>query len=337
MGKRILDNIELIRGSHPFIDCLYGVLTSANLFDKPKYMLSGMTGLSFKFIAHKRLLVSSTLMYDRALEHSDAIDILGIYSESWAGRINNPTFQLHQKYLIKRIRESIDNGYGVVGWITIGQRKDVDFGIIYGYDDYDRVLYYKTRGKNEQLVMLYENVGIVNAASWCYHFIGEKVEKDIIDIYRKSLETAIDEWEIPYKLPHQTNSEFASGRKAYEHMTEALEKGDYDEYGANSIINYYINYKLEIYEYLKEVIKEFPELDRALERYGELNGICHSMEDLIDRRWGRNKLDRSNAPVLVKCFKEAQVIEERAVNELKKYFKELLDNRYIDYYDIKKF
>jgi hypothetical protein len=337
MGKRVLGNIELSRGSHPFIDCLHGVLTAAGLFDKPKYMLSGMSGLSFKFIAHKRLIISSTLMYDRAAEHRNAIDILGVYAESWAGRINNCTFQLHQKHLIKRIKESIDEGYGVIGWITVGQRRDVDFCIIYGYDDNDRVLFYKTRGRNEQLLMLYENVGIVNAASWCYHFIGERVEKDIIDIYRKSLETAIDEWEIPYKLPHQTNSEFASGRRAYKHMIEALEKGDYDEYGANSIINYYITYKQEIYQYLKEVIKEFPELDGALERYGKLKDISTDMEGLIVRGWDRNKLDKSKAPGLIKCFKEAEEVEESAVNELKAYFKEMLDNRFIDYFDVKKF
>jgi hypothetical protein len=191
----------------------------------------------------------------------------------------------------------------VIGWLPLHE-KHSDFGVVTGYDDDDEVIFYRNRWSRTTHVLLYRNIGLVNSASWYFHIIGNKADKDVIDIYKDSLEKAVDEWEIPYKLPYTTNYEFASGKNAYDFMIKALECGDFDEYGASDIMNIYINFKQQIYEYFQEMTRELPRVQPILEEYSRLKEVAGEMCRYVKRVWGNNKIDRNDIPEIIYCFKK---------------------------------
>lgn len=331
---RILENINLKNElSRSYIDCLYGVLLPLNYFDGPSFMLSGMTGMAFKFVAHKNLIPASTETYSLVDSSWRAVDMLGIHSEIYSGVNNSLTFPLYQENTIRRIKESIIKGNGVLTWAP----GLMEFGVIIGYDDEDEVFYYKDRIKQFNQVMLYKNFGKTNAVFWICQVVGNRIHKDIRDIYRDSLEVCVDEWEIPYKANPHTRNEFGSGKKAYEYLINALETQEYHEFGACRIINYNILAKNETYLYINEVKNEFPELNTAAGKYRVLNDIYQKIHEIVPEDYQINRIKSCDIPQLIQYFKQAVKVEEEAVWEVKKYLKEILGNRYIDILDVKKF
>jgi len=110
MREKILQNIHIAKESRSYIDCLYSLLSSAGMFDLPKYMLYGMTGMAFKFSIHKRMLPSSLDLYDWRWENWRAVNVLGIYNETYSGSPLDSTFHIYQKNMILKIKQSIDAG-----------------------------------------------------------------------------------------------------------------------------------------------------------------------------------------------------------------------------------
>lgn len=334
MAGRILENIELSNeSSRSYIDALYAVLSSGGLYKDTKYMLAGMTGMAFVFTAHKNLIPASVDVYSLKETGWRALDILGFYSEIYAGANNNITFPLHQKKAAERIKQSVDNGIGVVIWAP----RRMEFGVVHGYDDEDEVFYCLDRLLPGEQILLYKNLGKTDSVFWMCQIVGECIEKDIRDIYMDSLEVCVDEWETPYKAEPHSNREYGSGRKAYEYMIKALEDGKFHNNGAIRIIRCNILCKKEIYQYLNEVMKELPDIKPAVSKYKELNEVCDYIDGLLP--------DTDQAPVsqlvvtpgLLDSLKQAKETEELAVSEVKKYLKDILNNRYIDALDVKKF
>ena len=330
----ILENINLKNElSRSYIDCLYGVLTPINYFDGSSFMLSGMTGMAFKFVAHKNLIPASTEVYSVGESSWRAVDMLGIYSEIYSGVNSSLTFPLYQENTLRRIKESIVNRKGVLTWAP----GLMEFGVINGYDDEDEVLYYKDRVKQFNQVMLYKNFGKTNAAFWICQIIGDRIDKDIRDIYIDSLEVCIDEWEIPYKANPHTREEFGSGKKAYEYLINALEAQDYHKWGVCKIINYNILSKNETYFYMNKVKDEFPDLSTAANKYKVLNDIYQEIHEIVPEDYQLNRIKNADLPQLIQYFKQALEVEGEAVGEVKEYLKEILGNRYIDILDVKKY
>ena len=335
-GARKLEGIELAKESRAYIDCLHSVLTGAGKFSGPKYLLSGMTGFAFIFSAHKELIVASTEMYGLRTTALESLDILGYYTEVYSGLKNHPTFPLHQKKAIIRVKESIDAGMGVIIWAP----GITDFGVIYGYDDGAEVFLYKDRHHKDTQVLLYRNLGRVEANFWMCQVIGENIEKDIRDIYLDSLEYAVDIWETPYIDETVHNRALASGRKAYEYLISGMKSGDFYELGAAKLIYYNTIAREEAYHYMNEVKEELPECYAAYLKYKELHDIYQRAKSILPPHPvpGQNfKLDRSMLPQLIEYCEEAWRKEEEAVGELKQLLNERLGNRYIDILDVKKF
>ncbi|MDF2519895.1 MAG: hypothetical protein K0R84_523 [Clostridia bacterium] len=350
MAEKYLDNIHLEFESRSQTDCLYSILTSAKLYSGPKFMLSGMSGLAFLFVAHKNLSEPSTEMYAIGNTSRRAARTLGIYSETYDGTNDEPTFPLYQRKAIERMRESIDRGVGVLVWAP----RTAEFGIICGYDDEDGVFYFKDRFKDGNSILLYNNVGKVSTGNyWLCQIFEDKVDKDIRDIYMDSLEICVDEWEIPY-APHggerQARYEFGSGEKAYEFLLRALEGGDFIYIGLRKIISYAVQSKKETYQYLQEVQKEFNGLAPAVLHYKEVNDIFQEMRSIIPERdvfaYLRSaipsdppdvRINQKELEKLSRYLRAAKDTEGRGVGEIKKFISEVLDNRFIDAYGVKKF
>lgn len=337
MGARVLEGVTLVKETRAYIDCLYSVLTAAGKFKGSKYLLSGMTGFAFIFSAHKELIVASTEMYGLRTAAFRSLDILGYYSEVYSGLKNYLTFPLHQKRAIIRAKESIDEGLGVIVWAP----GITDFGVIYGYDDEDGVFLYKDRHHKDEQILLYENLGRVEANFWMCQIIGGSIEKDIRDIYLDSLEFAIDIWETPYIDEIVHNRAMASGRKAYEYLINGMKKDDFYDKGAGKIIYYNMIAREEAYHYLNDVKEELPEFYQAYLKYKELHEVYQRAKSILPPypiSGQEYRIDRMNQlPRLIDCCNEALKIEEDAVGELKLLLKERLNNRFVDILDVKKF
>lgn len=317
MSSVRLDNIQMKRESKSFTDSLYAVLTAANRFEGPKYMLSVLSGMAFKFTVHERLLSMSVSAYGQwGQEHRPAIDNLGVLTEWDGGRTRHPTFSYYQKEAIQWIKHSLDQGVGVIYWIP-------EFGVIHGYDDEDQVLFVQDGKSPESTIVLYDNLGVNTTPFWYVQTVGERVAVDKADMVLESLRLAIHDWDTPHKtLP---NVDIASGKLAYDFLIRGLAKGDYDDGGAVYILASYVYSRREIISYLSEVRHLWPELNEAYATYGALSELLTGIESCLDTNNGVRRVQPSYKKSLCELLGKAQSLEHQAVG----YFR-MVSNRYPD-------
>lgn len=304
-----LDDIVMKRESKSFTDSLYAILTAADLFSGPKYLLSGLSGMAFKFTAHERLLPMSVSAYGQwGNEHQPAVNNLGVFTEYDAGRTRHPTFQYYQKEAVQGVISSLKRGLGVIYWIP-------EFGVIHGYDDEDRVFFVQDGCSKESQVILYDNFGLNFTPFWYYQIFGEKVEIEQNVMILESLRLAIDDWETPYKtLP---NRDIASGKLAYTFLIRGLEKRDYDESGAVYILDSYVYARTEIMNYLHDARRTLAELDEAYMVYAQLIAKISGIKGcIIETKRGR-QVDRKRISNLIEMLRTAETLEELAMSEFR--------------------
>lgn len=308
MSGVYLDHIELKRESKSFTDCLHAVLTAAHLFDGPKYMLSGLSGLAFKFTVHDCLLSMSVSAYGQwGQEHQPAIDNLGIYTVSDGGRTRHPTFRDYQREAVKTVISSLDRGVAVIYWIP-------EFGVIHGYDDEDRIFYVQNGYSAQSSVVLYDNFGLNFTPFWYIQLLGEQVKVTRETMVLGALRLAIHDWDTPYKtLP---NKDIASGRMAYSFLIRGLEKGDYDLKGAVYILDSFSYSRTEIMLFLQDSQGTWPELDEAINLYRRLVDTISGMNDCIAKIGAEDvrQVVPKRIPELIDMIKEADLLEDKAIN-----------------------
>lgn len=337
MSGCILKNIQVNNESRSYIDCLYSVLTSSGKYAGPKYMLSGMAGFPFIFVVHRDLIAASTELYPLKTTAVNAMERMGFYLETYDGIKSSPTFSMYQNRAMQRVKESIDRGVAAIAW----DMGITDFIVVFGYDDEDEVFFYRDRYHKDNQVLLYSNFGKSRSNYWMCQIIGEKVDKDIRDIYMESLEFAVDSFHTCYIDEIIFRGEVASGKKAYDYLIDALTGNDFYDFGAGKLLHYNIVSKNEACLYLSEVKRELPEVSPAYLKYRELNEIYKDIKKLLPDYWesvDKYHIDRIDAlPGIIEKCKRAKEVEEQAVLELKNLLGERLSNRYVDVYDVKKF
>ncbi|GMK38659.1 hypothetical protein PCCS19_17130 [Paenibacillus sp. CCS19] len=307
MSSVYLHKIRMKRESKSFVDSLHAILTAANLFDGPKYRLSGLSGMAFKFSVHERLLPLSVTAYGQwGLEHSAAIDNLGLFTISDGGRTRHLTFRHYQQDAIGWIKQSLDRGVGLIYWIP-------EFGVIHGYDDEDGVFFIQDGWSQEDHIVLYDNLGLNFTPFWNVHMIGGKVDVPLEEQVLESVRSAIHDWQTSFKL--LPDREIASGKLAYDFYIEALRSGDYDKGGARYILDSYRYARREIRDYLSDVRTLWPELAEAHAYYEELGELIADLS--FDHSGGvSGMMDKLNA---------AAQLEDQAVAQFSK-----LSARYAD-------
>jgi hypothetical protein len=311
MTSLILDNIQLKRESKSFTDCLYAVLTAAGLFHGPKYMLSGLSGMAFKFTVHEQLLPLSVTAYGQwGTEHGPAVDNLGIFTASDGGRTRHPTFRYYQQDAVRWVKQYLDRGFGAIYWLP-------EFGVIHGYDDEDQVFYVQNGRSKDSLIVLYDNFGLNSTPFWYCRVFGERVLVPLADQVLESLRMAIDDWDTPHKtLP---NTDIGSGRLAYTYLIRGLEQGGYNERGAVYILDSYLSSRTEIANYLDEVRDVLSGLDEATHLYQELVRDTAAAASCIRMAKGTNekRVDRERIGELCAMLTHAQALEEQAVERFR--------------------
>lgn len=305
MADVILQGLSMKRESKSYTDSLHAVLTHAELFRGPKYALSGYTGMAFKLSIHERLLPMSVTAYGQwGDSHKPGIDNLGIFTVWDAGRTRHSTFEHYRQDAVNWVRKSLDEGKGIIYWIP-------EFGVIYGYDDTDRVFYVQDGWSEESQVVLYDNFGLNPTGFWYCQIFGDRVQIAEDQQVLESLRLAIEDWDTPYRLlPDKT---IASGREAYEVWRKALLSGEYDEAGAAYILDSYCHSRMEIQHYLRDARLVCNGLDEALACYEQLGERMSEMKSCLSREQQTKSIPREMALHLAHLLPQAQELEEQAV------------------------
>ncbi|MGG4398486.1 hypothetical protein ABEX25_29880 [Paenibacillus thiaminolyticus] len=300
-----LEQIQMKRESKSFTDSLYAILTAANGFAGPKYLLSGLSGMAFKFSVHEELLPLSVTAYGQwGSQHYAAIDNLGIFTISDGGRTRHPSFRYYQQDAVQWVKESLDQGRGVIYWIP-------EFGVIHGYDDEDRVFFIQDGWSADSHILLYDNFGLNVTPFWYCQVVGEQVAVDRSKQVLESLRLAIQEWETPYKtLP---STEIGSGELAYDFLIRGLGDGDYDEYGAVYIIDSYIQSRREIRSYLHDECGSLPGLGEAVPIYDRLISVLADASECITMQGGARRVERKRLASLQHAIAAAKKLDGEAI------------------------
>lgn len=318
MARRVLENINGGYTWTSYISSAYGVLSAAGLWREELYKLMGTAGMAFHFIVHENCCPSSVTVYDWISEHGAMMDRIGVYSDVYQSYYDNGSriYELRQRDAVKRIKESIDRGVGVVVWAPTSI---LEFGFIKGYDDEDGVFFVGDCTGQEVDPLLYANLGRSDVPMLFYQIFGERVEIDPERSYRESLKFAVSEWEKEFHV----NSSYASGRKGYKLLLASLEKGDFDTFGLPYILAVYADSKKNAAQYLSFLAGNysgFKELDKASELYNRIAGKYDELTRLfpfsgINGTGGT--ADAEKAPAGLTLAKECFELEEQAMNILK--------------------
>ncbi|WP_405111976.1 hypothetical protein MHH28_03720 [Paenibacillus sp. FSL K6-1217] len=312
MSKRtsVILDVRMKRESKSFTDALYAVLTAAGLFDGPKFMLSGLSGMAFKFTVHEKLLPYSVTAYGQwGTEHSRAADNLGIFFQYDGGRTRHDSFGEYQRLAIDNVKLSLDHGRACIYWIP-------EFGVIHGYDEDDQVFYVQDGWSGETQVVLYDNFGLNFTPFWDCMYVGERVKIPLQDAVLESLRLALEDWETPHKtLPDLS---LASGRLAYSFLIRALQQVEFDSSGAVYILESYQTSRIEICAYLQEVQSVLPGLDAVQRLYAELGeGLRGPFAAALTVMNGSTMLIPEQLPSLCSALEKALRLEEAAMQQVR--------------------
>lgn len=319
MAKKVLENVTGGYTWTSYISGVYGVLNAAGMWKDEVCKLMGMTGMAFHFIVHENCCPSSVTVYDWVSEHTAMMDRIGVYSDVYqsCNDNRNSTYELRQKDAVKRIKESIDRGIGVVVWAPT---RILEFGFVKGYDDEDGVFIVGDCTGQVVDPLLYGNLGKSDVPMHSYQIFNEKVEIDPRRAYKESLQFAVSEWEKEFHV----NKYYGSGRKGYQLLLASLEKGDFDTFGLPYILAVYADSKKNTAQYLAFLAGSQPEfkgLKKAADLYERIAGKYEELTRLFPFS-GSNGIggtaDRSRAPEGLKLARECFELEEQAMTVIKK-------------------
>lgn len=245
--KKQINNIVMGQTWTTYIGSAYGVMKAAGLWTEDIYLLMGKTGMAFHFIVHENACPSSITVYDWNMTHFTMMDRIGVYTDSICifNRSRMNTFDRVQEDAIVKIKASIDRGKGVVVWAP---SEILEFGIITGYDDSDRIFYFKDCISENPDPLLYDNLGRSNVPYLYIQCFNSRVQVDEEKMFRDSLAAGIYYWKEKPLSPH-----YSCGPGAYKYLIQTLEKGDYDEFGLSYIIQVYADSKSHLALYLDHV------------------------------------------------------------------------------------
>ncbi len=309
MGKRIIPGLELGNSWTSYIGSTYGVLRGAGLWQEEIYRLMGMTGMAFHFVMHKQSCPSSITVYDWMDEHLAMMDRIGVYSDVSFGHTGMNTFGIRQREAIARIKEAIDRGVGVVVWAPTPV---LEFGIICGYDDEDRVFHVRHCLPGEPDPLLYDNLGKSEVSILFYQIVHERVSVPPERVHRSALRYGVEQW----NQVAQHSADYACGRKGYDALIATLERGDYNPFGLCYNLQVYGDARDSLARYLRDVVAEVPALaiGEAAALYAEVAARYGRIRELAPFSGPQASAPIPGAtPELLALAKECQGLEDRAI------------------------
>lgn len=316
MSKKMLKNIKLGMTWTTYTASVYGVLKHAKMWDDEMWKLTGLTGMGFHFIIHDEICPSSVTVYDWTNEHIMMMDRIGVSSEVVCimNHTSMNTGEQLRNIAAKRIKESIDSGKGVIVWTPTPV---LEFGIVKGYDDEDGVFFVEGCCEGEPDPLLYKNIGISEVPILFYQIVNSKIDIPQEKMIRVSLEFGINEWKKNYHI----NPRYSSGKRAYQTLIKALEKGEYNPFGLGYNLAVYSDSKKNLAEYIDFVNNtgEFTDkIDKAANNYKKIAKKFEEMAKTIPFMHGGAPINPDCIPHIIDLMKESMSLEEDAIKNIEK-------------------
>jgi len=328
MTKKIVDNVKLGSSWTTYLGSMFGVLSASNLWSDTIWKLAGMTGIAFHFIVHQKTCPSSVTVYDWVEEHYRMMDRIGVDSDVFSFWMD-PKLNLYrnvQERAINRIRESLDRNMAVTVWTPT---PILEFGIIKGYDDNEKVFFVEDCLGQCTEHLLYHNLGISEVACLFYQIVYDKIPVEQDRIIRSSLSFGVKEW----KREQSFNPEYAKGKKAYDALLSAIEENVYDYFGLSYILAVYEDSKTCLTKYLKwiaETSKEISGMEEPSTLFNQVSGLFCKMKKLapfvpprpLSGETEKKKLSEQESKELLSLIKESKELESHAMKLIEKRIEE---------------
>ncbi|WP_340023112.1 hypothetical protein MHI24_29510 [Paenibacillus sp. FSL K6-1096] len=306
-----------------FADAMHQVLSAKGWFTLSRPMLAGMTALCFRLSVHRQLHPDSATAYNWAAEHYVAADLIGIIASQGAGFNFSPTFPLYQRQAITAIRQSLEQGTGVVCW------KD-RFVVITRCDDERQLFYYRENTSAAELELPYDQFGRNESPYWYGQIYEGQIRKDIVQVIRESFIQAVYKAEV--HDPMLPEAHYACGLKAYDAMLEALADKTYDTAGAYETLIFYAGLKQDTAAYAREACQYWPEVDGVAEHYAALTAVYNEITVTLNKKpvHAPAAPGSIDADSLLPLLREAKRIETAAIQSIRHLLREPIENRFHD-------
>jgi len=252
-----------------YLGSAYGCLKEAGLYAGSIHELFGLTGMGFHFIMHDSLCPSGPTVYNWLEEHFEMLDRIGVYTRQEFVFKNSTTntFDLAREAAIKSIEESIEAGKPVITW---GPTHIAEFGIIYGFDSHDRVFFVEDCMPEDPDPLLYDNLGLSDVPIFYVQYMVDKTDFNYDDSVLNSFKFGLNYWHSRVAL----SPRYASGKKAYEVIIDALNKSDYDSFGLSYCVNVYADMKINMMKFLDQIAKR--------EKFSFLTPVLVHYQQVVD-------------------------------------------------------
>lgn len=150
--------IEIFSAWNTYAVSMMSVLENCGMWGQTdtfqKFMCE--TGIAAVFCVDKTCSPLPVTDYDWIDEHTRYMERIGIQTAKYYSSPQDPAYDNMQQKAIQAVKDAIDNHRACVAWgIDTGE-----FGVIYGYDDEDKVFFVKGIGSSNttlSMPVLYNN------------------------------------------------------------------------------------------------------------------------------------------------------------------------------------
>ena len=248
MSSKVLEGVKRVGLWNSFMGSVKAVLEYTNMKNIEDYMLMGSTGMAFRFVMKSNCDASGPTVYDWASEHFTMLDRIGIFSDITLlfREQGLNTFKLAQVSAMEKIKKAIDTDIPVIIWAPSSV---MEFGIISGYDDEQRVFFVRDVGEDEPDPLLYDNLGISMIPYLYVHVLESCIDVAQEKMFRSSLVYGIKEWNKKFHV----SSSYTCGNAAYQSTIDALSSERFNDFGFCYCMAVYAQSKELLAEYIKEL------------------------------------------------------------------------------------
>ncbi len=322
MAKKSLD-IEVFSAWNTYAISMMSVLEHCGMWNK-EYTFQrflSVTGIAARFCVDANCSSLPVTDYDWMEQHADFIERIGVQTKKYYAAPEVEEYSARQEEAIKAIKKGIEDNKACVVWgIDTGE-----FGIIYGYDDEDKVFFPKGIGNqntNTSMPVLYNNLG--KTFEWApvlYCEIPEVVhEVDWNRAYWNALQLYVEGMQTS-----QDDSGRTYGFGVYDTIVEAVRENRLDSFGFKYCIGIYYERKGALLLYLEEMHKEQPSeaLEELIEAFRVTVGLYRKlMFDILEggtEGWNNlfEPVNKECYPEIIKVIQELKASEEKNVELIK--------------------
>ena len=327
MAKKKLD-IEVFSAWNTYAISAMSVLEHCGMWNK-EYTFQRflcVTGIASEFCVDANCSTLPVTDYDWMAEHAQFMERIGVQTKKYYAAPQDEEYSVKQKEAIAAIKKGIEDGKACVVWgIDTGE-----FGVIYGYDDDDKVFFPKGIGSQNtdtSMPVLYNNLG--KTFEWApvlYCEIPEAVhEVDWQHAYMEALRLYVQGMERI-----QENGR-AYGLAVYDTITDAVREDRLDSFGFKYCLGIYYERKEALLLYLEEMQKEQPgeALAQLIEAFRTTVDLYRKLmfDTLGGGTEGWNNLfepvNKECYPEMIKIMQELKASEEKNVELAEKYLERM--------------